>query len=227
MNEAMKSNSQLLDEISHLRSELTRVHQAHEKRSGNFNQNEERFALALQGSTDGLWDWDLEANTTHYSPSWKRMLGFEDEELDNILDTWTLLAHENDKAMVLEAAGDYLADRTHSFDVEMRMQHKAGHEIFISSHAFLVKRESDGQPVRLIGTDTDITALKNKGSFGERNAKILEMIALGEPAPDIYDAIALMYEERHPGMRCSMLERHDNILLHGGRRVFRKNIVTQ
>ena len=98
----------------------------------------------------------------------------------------------------------------------MRMQHKAGHEIFISSRAFLVNRESDGQAVRLIGTDTDITARKKEELFGESNARILEMIALGEPAADIYDAIALMYEERHPGMRCSLLERDDNILRHGG-----------
>jgi PAS domain S-box-containing protein len=212
MNEAKKFKSQLLDEIRHLRSELTRI-----------NQNEERFALALQGSTDGWWDWDLATNKTNDSSSWKRMLGFGNIERENILDIWAHLTHENDKSMVLEAAEDDLTSRTNSFEVEMRMQHKADHEIFISSHAFLVKRESDGQPIRLIGTDTDITALKKKKN-GERNAKILKMIALGESAPEVYDAIALMYEKRHPGMRCSMLERHKNILRHGGHRVFQKNI---
>lgn len=47
-------------------------------------------------------------------------------------------------------------------------------------------------------------------------ARILELIAIGRPASEIYDEIALLYEKRHPGMRCSMLELHGNILLHGG-----------
>ena len=50
----------------------------------------------------------------------------------------------------------------------------------------------------------------------ENSTKILEMIAIGKPALEVYDAIALMYEQRNPGMRCSMLELHGNILMHGG-----------
>lgn len=59
-------------------------------------------------------------------------------------------------------------------------------------------------------------SLNKAEKYNRRNAEILEMIAIGRHAPEIYDAIALLYEERHPGMRCSMLELHENKLLHGG-----------
>ena len=118
--------------------------------------------------------------------------------------------------MVLEKVDDYLTGRADSFEVEMQMQHKNGHEVFVLSRAFLVNRDFDGKPIRLVGTHVDITERKKAKSFDENNAKILEMIAIGEPVSVIYDAIALMYEARHPGMRCSMLELHGNKLMHGG-----------
>jgi len=97
----------------------------------------------------------------------------------------------------------------------MRMHHKDGHEIFVLSRAFLANRESDGKAIRLVGTHIDITERKKAESFDLKNAAILEMIAIGRPTSEIYDAIALMYEERHPGLRCSMLELHGNKLMHG------------
>ncbi len=68
----------------------------------------------------------------------------------------------------------------------------------------------------LIGTYIDITARKQVEVFSQKTAEILEMIAIGKLASVIYDAIASMYEARHPGMRCSMLELEDGVLLHGG-----------
>ena len=70
--------------------------------------------------------------------------------------------------------------------------------------------------MRLVGTHVDITSRKVAEAFADKNAEILEMIATGIPAYDIYDEIALMYEARHPGLRCSMLELHDGRLMHGG-----------
>ena len=179
-------------------------------------RSEERFALAMRGANDGLWDWNLETDEVYYSARWKSMLGYEADELDNNLNTWASLVHPSDKESVLEKVQDYLLGKTASFEVEMRMQHKDGHEVFILSRAFLVNRESDGKAVRLVGTHVDITARKKAEAFDEKNADILEMIATGKPASAIYDRIALMYEDRHPGMRCSMLELQDGKLLHGG-----------
>jgi len=73
-----------------------------------------------------------------------------------------------------------------------------------------------GLLVGVLGIGHDITQRKRAETFDENHASVLEMIATGRPAPEIYDAIALMYEARHKGMKCSMLELHDGVLSHGG-----------
>jgi len=74
----------------------------------------------------------------------------------------------------------------------------------------------DDKLIGLIGISRDITARSNAETFIKQTADILEMIATGKSASSIYDAIALMYEARHPGMRCSMLELKGDTLIHGG-----------
>ncbi len=216
MNHSKQSKSFLLEEIQQLRTELAAVKLTTEKRTTELYNSEERFSLAMRGANDGLWDWNLETDEVYYSPRWKSMLGYGENELDSNLDTWASLVCPDDKEIVLEKVMDYIANRTDSFEVEMRMHHKHGHEVFVLSRGFKVTRESDGKPVRLVGTHVDITERKKAEILNDSNAEILEMIAIGCPASDIYHAIALMYEGRHPGMRCSMLELHGNKLLHGG-----------
>lgn len=177
---------------------------------------EERLSLALKGANDGLWDWNLETDEVYYSPRWKSMLGYGEDELANNRNTWISLVHPDDKDRVLKIVNDHLSGSEDSFEVEMRMQHKDGHEIVVLSRAFLVNRASDGKAIRLVGTHVDITERKKTETYLEKNAEILEMIATGKPASVIYDQIALMYEGRHAGMRCSMLELEDGKLLHGG-----------
>ena len=144
------------------------------------------------------------------------MLGYKDDELSHHLSTWTSLVHPGDRGKILKKAQDYLSGEATSFDAEMRMKHKAGHEIIVLSRAFLVHRDSDSKAIRLVGTHVDITARKKAEAFNDKNAEILEMIATGKPASKIYPEIALMYEGRHPGLRCSMLELQDGKLMHGG-----------
>lgn len=179
-------------------------------------KSEERFSLAMRGANDGLWDWNLKTNEVYYSPRWKSMLGYENDELTNDLNTWQSLVHPDDKNMVLNMVRDYLVGKTTSFEIEMRMQHKDGHEVFVLSRAFLVHCSSEEKAVRLVGTHVDITARKITEAFDDKHAEIMEMIAIGKPASEIYPEIALMYEGRHPGLRCSMLELQDGRLMHGG-----------
>ncbi|MDP1786919.1 EAL domain-containing protein [Nitrosomonas sp.] len=216
INYTNRSKSQLLEEIQRLHTELAAVNLMTEKRTTALYISEERFSLAMRGANDGLWDWNLESDEVYYSPRWKSMLGYGENELDNDLNTWANLVHPDDKDRVLEKVQDYLVGEADSFEVEMRMHHKDGHEVYVLSRAFLVIRESDGKPARLVGTHVDITERKLAEVFDNKNADILEMIAIGRSASDIYDAIALLYEARHPGMRCSMLELEHNKLLHGG-----------
>ncbi len=170
----------------------------------------------MRGANDGLWDWDLETDEVYYSPRWKSMLGYDENELESNLKTWESLVHPEDKERALTKVRDYLDGRTESFEVEMCMHHKQGHEVFVLSRGFKITREADGQPIRLVGTHVDITEQRKSKIFDKKNTEILRMIAVGRKASDIYDEIALMYESRHPDIKCSMLELHGNILIHGG-----------
>jgi PAS domain S-box-containing protein len=178
--------------------------------------NEERISLAMRGSNDGLWDWDLITNDVYYSPRWKSMLGYEEHEVENNLDSWKSLVHLDDKDDVLKKVKNYIEDQSLDFEIEMRMHHKDGSEVNVLSRAYLVKRESDNKAIRLIGTHVDITQRKKTEEHITNTNKILEMIAVGKKAKEVYDSIALMYESRHPGMRCSLLELSNGVLLHGG-----------
>jgi diguanylate cyclase (GGDEF)-like protein/PAS domain S-box-containing protein len=216
MKSSKPEESSLLEKIQQLNTELVTTQIESENYASELFKSEERFSLAMIGANDGLWDWNLETDEVYYSPRWKSMLGYHENELDPTLATWAKLVHADDKPSVLEQVQNYVSGHADSFEVEMRMHHQDGGLIHVLSRAVLVTRESDNKALRLVGTHVDITERKKSAEFNKRHAEILEMIAIGRGASDIYNAIALMYEERHPGLRCSLLELHGNKLLHGG-----------
>jgi PAS domain S-box-containing protein len=120
------------------------------------NVNEERLRLVLQITNDGLYDWDLQTNEVYYSPQWKAMLGYADEELENQLSTWLHLLHPEDRETTLKYAKDYISGIIERFEVVFRLRHKHGHYISVLSRACLL-RDADNKVVRMVGTNVDIT----------------------------------------------------------------------
>ncbi|CAH1387252.1 response regulator [Candidatus Nitrotoga sp. M5] len=230
MSDQTEIIAQLQQEIRQLHEELATQVQAEENLRLTYNKieaqnmqrsqalyiSEQRLLLAMRGANVGLWDWNLDTDEVYYSPLWKSMLGYGESELEDTLDTWAALVSLDDREWVLDKVHNYITGRTDSFEVEMRMNHKLGHEVYVLSRAFVVRHDSDQKPAHLVGTHFDLSERKKAESFDEKHTNILEMIATGRPASNIYDAIALMYEERHSGLRCSMLELHGNKLMHGG-----------
>lgn len=212
----MDSNTQLLQEIKQLRTEIASVHNNKEQRIIELSKSEERLRLAMRSTNDGLWDWDLQNNEIYFSPRWKRQLGYEDNELKNKFTTWESIVHFDDRETVFKKIKYYLSGRIDSFEVEVRMRHKNGHFLFISAQAHKVVCPLTHKATRLIGTHVDITKRKKAELFNERNIQILEMIAKGTSASEIYQTIILLYQERHPGMCCFIHQIEDNILIHGG-----------
>lgn len=126
------------------------------KADTRFKDLSERMELALIGNNDGLFDWDLRDNSVYYSPRWKEMLGYRDEELGNDFSTWEERAHPGDIPEVLAAADACIEGKKEYFESVHRMKHKDGHWIWISARGKPLK-DDDGHPIRLIGTHTDIT----------------------------------------------------------------------
>ena len=121
---------------------------------------EERFALAMRGANDGLWDWDLATGRVYYSPRWAAMLGYEPDELEPSIDAFRRLVHPDDRERVVQAEELYMAGRADRYQAEFRMLHRDGLYIDVLSRAFLVRRESDDAPVRVVGTHVDISERK-------------------------------------------------------------------
>jgi PAS domain S-box-containing protein len=124
-------------------------------------RNRERFELAMRGANDGLWDWDMLTGEVYYSPRWKAMLGYGEDELEPCFHTWARLVDDDGRQRVLERVEEIKAGRTDHFDIEFRMRHKQGHDVYVRSRAF-VARNPEAQPVRMVGTVRDITEQKRR-----------------------------------------------------------------
>jgi PAS domain S-box-containing protein len=121
--------------------------------------SEERFQLAMRGSDEGLWDWNLKLDEVYFSPRWKAMLGYADDELENRFDTWKRLIHPEDKEPVLAKVRDFLEGRAINYEIEIRMRHKEGHYLDIMSRGLPIY-DDQGKAVRMVGTHVDITERK-------------------------------------------------------------------
>jgi PAS domain S-box-containing protein len=134
------------------RNVLERLQQSRQ----DVQQSEERFALAVQGANDGLWDWDLRTDIVYFSPHWKSMLGYEDHEIPPHFNEWLKRVHPEDRQRAQETIQDYLNGRTASYRLEHRLQHKDGSYRWILARGALL-RDKDGKPYRMAGSHTDIT----------------------------------------------------------------------
>jgi PAS domain S-box-containing protein len=123
-------------------------------------KSRERFELAVQGSQDGLWDWDLTTDEVYYSPRYKAMLGYEDHEFPNRREEWAERVHPDDVDRVRGELRAHFKGRESLSWVEFRMRHKDGSYRWIRSRAFVL-RDPTGRVYRMAGSHEDITDRKN------------------------------------------------------------------
>ena len=117
--------------------------------------SEERYAVAVSGSNEGLWDWNILTNESYFAPRWKQILGFEDHELENVRQIFTDALHPDDRDRVMAAVRTHLDTRV-PYDAEFRLRHKDGHYVWIHSKGQAVWDEQ-GNPRRMAGSISDIT----------------------------------------------------------------------
>ncbi len=139
----------------------------------NISDITERMELALLGNKDGLWDWNLVTNDIYYSPRWKEMLGYQDNELQNKFSTWKNLAHKEDVLRVLKELQNHINQNTEYYDGTHRLKHKDGTWVWINARAKAIF-DKDNNPIRMIGTHTDITQEKNLQLKYQQQVQIIE-----------------------------------------------------
>jgi PAS domain S-box-containing protein len=118
--------------------------------------NEERLTLAFAGAEEGVWDWNLETNAVVYSPRWKQMLGYSEEQIEPHISAWERLVHPDD-VNIADRANENVARGQRTYEAEFRLRHKNGSYIHVLSRGFPVRREPGGPVVRIVGTHLDIT----------------------------------------------------------------------
>jgi PAS domain S-box-containing protein len=121
--------------------------------------SQERYQLATKAAKVGVWDWDLKSNKFYIDPNVKAILGYKDKEIPNDIEVWTTYVHPDDLKPVMAAAQACIDGRTPEYVFEHRMMHKDGSIRWILSCGKVI-RDKEGDAVRMIGTDTDVTERK-------------------------------------------------------------------
>lgn len=143
--ELRRANAALAAEVEHRK----RIEAA-------LRRSEERYELATSAAHTGVWDWNLETDEMFIDPKLKAMLGFEDAEIDNHIDAWSRHVHPEDADAVAEALQAHLSGKHERFEVVHRMCHGDGGARWFLARGSAVWN-AEGEPIRLVGTDTDIT----------------------------------------------------------------------
>ena len=136
--------------------DITERNQAEEE----LKKSKERYDLAMMATKDGVFDWDLIGNEIYYSPGWKSMLGYEDNELPNDFSVWEKLTEPEHVKKSWKMQNEVINKKRDRFEMEFKMKHKDGYWVDIASRAEAIFDES-GKAVRMVGTHIDITERKN------------------------------------------------------------------
>ncbi|HHP7246331.1 MAG TPA: EAL domain-containing protein [Elainellaceae cyanobacterium] len=123
-------------------------------------ESEERYALAIRGAKDALWDWNLRTDVVYFSHRWKAMLGYEKESIGTTLDEWYGRVHPDDLTSFKQELDCHLNGSTPHFESEHRICHRNGTYLWVLTRGVAL-RNADGQAYRIAGSLTDITARKH------------------------------------------------------------------
>lgn len=122
-------------------------------------ESEERFRLAIEGSRDGLWDWDLRTGEVYHSDRFAVMLGYAPGKIPFTRDAWLALVHPDDRELERRTVDNYLKSGTGTYESLFRLKKADGGWCWISSRGKALF-DDDGKAVRFLGFNTDVTALK-------------------------------------------------------------------
>jgi diguanylate cyclase (GGDEF)-like protein/PAS domain S-box-containing protein len=123
-------------------------------------ESERRWQFAVEGAGDGVWDWNIEANKVVYSKRWKEMLGFEEDDIGESPDEWRSRVHPDDFASVVQAMEATLKGISQMYAIEYKMRCKDGNYKWVLDRGMVVNRDANKRAVRMVGTQADISSLK-------------------------------------------------------------------
>ena len=128
----------------------------HHRMVENLRRSEERYAVAIRATNDGIWDWDLSAMSVHFSDRFKALLGYDESFASGRPDDWFDLVHPDDAGRLRRAIDDHLSGSSPQFENEHRIRHADGSWRWVLTRG-LTTRDAAGRPARITGSLSDIT----------------------------------------------------------------------
>ncbi|MBK8594716.1 MAG: PAS domain-containing sensor histidine kinase [Holophagales bacterium] len=119
---------------------------------------EQRWQFALEGSGDGVWDWNPATGETYFSPRFKELLGYGKDELDASVEAWNSRMHPEDGEKFSLHLDRHLEGVTPGYEVEHRLLCRDGTYRWFETRGLVLERDAEGRPSRVIGTARDVTA---------------------------------------------------------------------
>ncbi|MEN9397492.1 MAG: hypothetical protein RLZ81_2022, partial [Pseudomonadota bacterium] len=161
-------------------------------------RSQSQLELALKGSSDAPWDWDLVSGRLEYSVQGWHMLGYGPDETPIGLEVWQALIHSQDLAVI-----EGLQQRLHhsgesAISLELRLRHRQGHHVPVLARGF-VTRDVSGWPVRITGTNMDLTAQHQARQVDALRPFALELMASGLTIDQVLQRLLQHVEELLPG----------------------------
>lgn len=120
-------------------------------------ESQERLRLALDATSDGLWDWNITENTAYGSPRWFEMLGYPADAFPLTQETWLEHIHPDDIATASSALNEHLIGNTDHLEVEYRIRTKDNTWKWVLNRGRIISRSPESKPRRMVGTHADVT----------------------------------------------------------------------
>ncbi|MFN8361625.1 MAG: PAS domain-containing protein [Candidatus Kapaibacterium sp.] len=133
------------------------------------SESEAKWQFAIEGAGDGVWDWNVERGEVMFSSIWKSMLGYTDDEIGNTFLEWEIRVHPDDIESAKSTINRHLRGETGVYSHEFRMKCKDSTYKWVLARGKVIEWSDDRQPLRMIGTHTDIS--ERKAFEGELQSK--------------------------------------------------------
>ena len=166
-----------------LRKEVRRKTEQLSKTMEDLRKAEARWKFAIEGTEQGLWDWYIQTGEVFFSKQWKKMLGYEEDEIGNSLKEWEERVHPDDLKQAWDDIEKHFRGETDMYINEHRLLCKNGTYKWILDRGRVIEFTGDGKPLRMIGTHTDISEIKEKEKILLENEALYRFLFEHNPAP--------------------------------------------